>query len=270
MNGNGTVAAALQGTGGLSATAGISTLSNLANSYSGGTTIGNGASQLRRGQHTRAHQRRPGTGIVLSGGALSLTLSGPLTLGSGLTAQVYNFGSGINNGGENVSNPGYNPAFGPYLNGDYTTFSGYFLSGGIPGRGSLAASTLTTANPNGPNGTLNFTGNPPFGNIGVGNTGNYNVAMTGSINIAQAGVYTFSTASDDGSMLFIDGQTVVSNNAYQGTTSRSGTIDITTTGMHQIAIGYYQGQRPVFLVPKSDGRAGHAATQLPQPMHLAP
>ena len=40
--------------------------------------------------------------------------------------------------------------------------------------------------------------------------------MMGKVNIATSGLYTFGTTSDDGSMLFLDGQTVVSNNFTRG------------------------------------------------------
>jgi len=58
-----------------------------------------------------------------------------------------------------------------------------------------------------------------------------------------AGKYTFATASDDGSMLFIDGQTVVSNNYFQGYTPfspRTGSVSL-TAGYHAILVAFYEG-----------------------------
>ncbi len=55
-----------------------------------------------------------------------------------------------------------------------------------------------------------------------------------------SGVYTFDTGSDDGSMLFIDGNAVVFNNAFQPITVRSGSVPL-TQGSHSIFIAYYQG-----------------------------
>lgn len=64
------------------------------------------------------------------------------------------------------------------------------------------------------------------------------------------GAYTFATASDDGSVVYMDlnddgdfadaGELIVDNNFYQGNTMRSGTV---TLGMDavRIAIGFYQG-----------------------------
>ena len=68
--------------------------------------------------------------------------------------------------------------------------------------------------------------------------------FTGAISITNSGSYTFGLNSDDGSMIWIDGNTVVSNNAYQGESSsppqETGTITL-SAGYHQISIGYYQG-----------------------------
>ena len=64
--------------------------------------------------------------------------------------------------------------------------------------------------------------------------------MSGRIFVPTDGVYTFGTTSDDGSMLFIDGATVVSNNFYQGMTRREGSVTL-TAGYHDIDIGFYEG-----------------------------
>lgn len=69
---------------------------------------------------------------------------------------------------------------------------------------------------------------------------NFQVIWRGSIIIPQTGTYTFYTASDDGSMLFINGIPVVNNNYYQGVTERSGTITL-TAGAHDFALSFYQG-----------------------------
>ena len=78
---------------------------------------------------------------------------------------------------------------------------------------------------------------------GFSSATNYEARFTGYINITTPGTYTFSTTSDDGSMLFIDNNDtpVVSNNAYQGGTTRTGTVNFTTTGYHQIDVGFFQG-----------------------------
>jgi len=88
-----------------------------------------------------------------------------------------------------------------------------------------------------------------FGNNGSGFPSPYNngalgfaALYSGKINIATAGTYTFNTSSDDGSMIFIDGQVVVTNNFDQGYpgSTKSGSIAL-TAGMHDIVIAYNQG-----------------------------
>lgn len=64
--------------------------------------------------------------------------------------------------------------------------------------------------------------------------------MDGKINIPVSGTYTFTTRSDDGSVIFINGSKVVDNNSYQGMTSRSGSVFL-TAGLHDIDIGFYEG-----------------------------
>lgn len=73
-----------------------------------------------------------------------------------------------------------------------------------------------------------------------GSAANFQVFWKGQIELPVSGSYTFYTSSDDGSMLFIDGAGVVTNNAFQGVTEKSGTLTL-TAGTHAIAIGFYQG-----------------------------
>ncbi|HUI06165.1 MAG TPA: autotransporter-associated beta strand repeat-containing protein [Verrucomicrobiae bacterium] len=76
----------------------------------------------------------------------------------------------------------------------------------------------------------------PYGLNGNG----FEVRWTGTFNAPTSGTYTFDTASDDGSMLWIDGSLVVSNNAFQGLTTRSNVVSL-AAGPHAIVVGYYQG-----------------------------
>src|SRR5262249_21324731 len=59
-----------------------------------------------------------------------------------------------------------------------------------------------------------------------GNANNYAIRYTGLLNIGTGGTYTFSTTSDDGSALYIDGVKVVNNDFFQGATQRSGTVTL--------------------------------------------
>jgi autotransporter-associated beta strand protein len=69
---------------------------------------------------------------------------------------------------------------------------------------------------------------------------NFEAFYSGKLHISTPGTYTFNTSSDDGSMLFINGQVVVTNNFFQGVTTRSGSIAL-GAGMHDIVIAYNQG-----------------------------
>lgn len=69
---------------------------------------------------------------------------------------------------------------------------------------------------------------------------NYSAIITGQFSVAQSNNYTFSTRSDDGSMLRIDGNLIVNNNFYQGPTTRTGTVPL-AAGIHNFQVQFYQG-----------------------------
>ncbi len=83
-------------------------------------------------------------------------------------------------------------------------------------------------------------GTPGFASQGYNGLANFTSTYTGKINITSAGLTAFSTRSDDGSTLFIDGNLVVNNNFFQGATTRSGSINL-AAGLHDITIGFTQG-----------------------------
>jgi uncharacterized protein YaiE (UPF0345 family) len=64
--------------------------------------------------------------------------------------------------------------------------------------------------------------------------------MQGYFDVATSGSYTFSTSSDDGSWLLIDGSMVVDNGFFQGFTQRSGTVFL-TAGRHAFDLQFFQG-----------------------------
>ena len=72
---------------------------------------------------------------------------------------------------------------------------------------------------------------------------NFALKFDGYINIPTTGTYTFYTASDDGSKLYIGGfsesNLVVNNNFLQGTTERSGTKTL-TAGRYPITVTYFE------------------------------
>jgi hypothetical protein len=63
------------------------------------------------------------------------------------------------------------------------------------------------------------------------------VRFTGNFYAFTGGDYTFTTRSDDGSMLFVDGQAVVISNVDQGMTTKAGLITL-TPGVHALTVGF--------------------------------
>lgn len=94
---------------------------------------------------------------------------------------------------------------------------------------------------------------PDFAKLTPGKTGNVNnfdislanrpeiyaFSFNGYIDVPKDGLYTFYTASDDGSLLFIDNQLVVDNNGLHGTVEKSGQIGL-KAGKHAISVGFFQ------------------------------
>ena len=81
---------------------------------------------------------------------------------------------------------------------------------------------------------------------------NFGILWTGVLNVNTGGTYTFSTASDDGSLLYIDGQPVVLNDFPQGATTRSGAISL-PSGFHSIIVKYGQGGGGTSMVANYNG-----------------
>ncbi len=71
-------------------------------------------------------------------------------------------------------------------------------------------------------------------------TGNdYALKFTTELVVTEEGDYTFTTTSDDGSKLFINGVEVVDNDGHHGEITESGTITL-PPGQHTIEIVYYE------------------------------
>jgi putative heme-binding domain-containing protein len=68
----------------------------------------------------------------------------------------------------------------------------------------------------------------------------FGLRFTGSIHIPKDGAYTFYTASDDGSRLYIDGTLVVNNDGAHGMVEKSGTIEL-KAGPHALLVTYFDG-----------------------------
>lgn len=107
----------------------------------------------------------------------------------------------------------------------------------VPG---LFTTSFTHANPNSTN-SFTWTNTPQWMGISEhinlpnqgssarwpgGPTGRYGVRWIGTVNIPSAGNWTFFSASDDGSLVFINGTRVVSNDGLHSNQTRSGTITL--------------------------------------------
>ncbi len=241
------------GVGGLGAVRSISGNNALINAPGGGagytlrssTTVGVDADTLTV------------SGFYEDGGSFSLTKVGAGTLVL-TTASTYSGGTSVE-GGTLI------PGAGGLASGEVTLAAGATLATTSASSTGLAALYYNSAaidqasiatlpallahfGANTPAPTLvNTASSMNFANNGSGfpppyNSGalNFEAFYSGKINIATPGTYTFNTSSDDGSMLFIDGQAVVANNLFQPVTTRTGSIAL-TVGMHDIVIAFNQG-----------------------------
>lgn len=90
--------------------------------------------------------------------------------------------------------------------------------------------------------TLDSNGAQPFTNaFNLTGTDNIVAGFFGLLNITTPGAYTFQTASDDGTVVYIDGVKVVDNNRFQGIGASliTNTINL-SSGEHKIAIAYFE------------------------------
>ena len=94
------------------------------------------------------------------------------------------------------------------------------------------------------NGFADSVGDPAYYDLGPGINDNVEARWYGDILIPGSGTtpvpIDFATTSDDGSMLYIDGNAVVNNNNMQAATQATGLVDL-TPGLHAIDVEYYQG-----------------------------
>jgi hypothetical protein len=69
---------------------------------------------------------------------------------------------------------------------------------------------------------------------------NFAFRFTGYVNVPSDGTYTFFTASDDGSKLYIGTTEVVNNDGLHGLQERSGTIGL-KAGKHALTVAFFEG-----------------------------
>jgi len=68
------------------------------------------------------------------------------------------------------------------------------------------------------------------------------IDYTGRFWISKPGIYRFALASDDGSILYIDGRELVQNDGVHAILEKTGEVDL-TAGAHTIRVSYFQGPR---------------------------
>ncbi len=66
----------------------------------------------------------------------------------------------------------------------------------------------------------------------------YALVLAATLSVPADGKYTFFTASDDGSRLYVDDREVVANDGPHGVIEKRGTIDL-QAGLHPIVVTYY-------------------------------
>jgi parallel beta-helix repeat protein len=69
---------------------------------------------------------------------------------------------------------------------------------------------------------------------------NYGLRFRGYVRVPTDGVYTFYTASDDGSQLYIGSTLVVNNDGFHPIEEKTGTIGL-KAGLHAITVPFFQG-----------------------------
>src|SRR5207248_1613322 len=89
------------------------------------------------------------------------------------------------------------------------------------------AGTLDYSNANFGSGAMFNTSSATQGLFGVATVTNLIARFDGFINLPLSGQYISGTTSDDGSMLWIDGNVLVNNNVFQGATRRTGAANLT-------------------------------------------
>lgn len=72
------------------------------------------------------------------------------------------------------------------------------------------------------------------------------IVFDGIVNIENKGVYSFTTKSDDGSKLYVNGQLVVDNDGDHGVQEREGSINL-ESGKAKICVEYFNGGGGFFL-----------------------
>ncbi|MGO9463821.1 MAG: beta strand repeat-containing protein, partial [Isosphaeraceae bacterium] len=123
------------------------------------------------------------------------------------------------------------------------------------------------------NGFADSVGNPAYYNLGAGNNNNVEARWYGDIMIPGTGTaavpINFATTSDDGSMLYVDGNAVVDNNNFQSAFQATGMADL-TPGLHTIDVEYYQGGGGAIMDAQWDPTGGTNFVDIPNSAFFEP
>lgn len=184
---------------------------------------------LKMGGGTLAIENNTATGTALAAeGVLVITngsWSGPLVVSNGATVVAVG-GTGLMGQYYRIGAPNPHNAA-----NTYTNLNAYFAGLNVA---QLYGSAAAGAN-------FDFGGAGASFPPGYNTNGlNFQVRWAGKLNVATGGAYYMDTASDDGSMLFIDGQLIANNNFFQGVTAR-GSVTYLSAGQHDILVSFYQG-----------------------------
>jgi hypothetical protein len=83
------------------------------------------------------------------------------------------------------------------------------------------------------------------------------IDYTGRFWVSEPGTYRFALASDDGSILYIDGKRIIQNDKQHPVIEKTGKVKL-KTGVHAIRVSYFQGPRfQVALVLRVAGPEDH-------------
>ncbi|MBB6051371.1 PA14 domain-containing protein [Armatimonas rosea] len=121
--------------------------------------------------------------------------------------------------------PQYVPGTGTGLRGEYFTNYNYSFTG---------APTLTRVDA-----TVNFDWGVGAPGTGLGING-FSTRWSGQVQAPVSGSYTFTTNSDDGIRLWVNGQQLINNWTDHGPTLNSGTLTLTAGQRYDIKLEYYE------------------------------
>lgn len=100
--------------------------------------------------------------------------------------------------------------------------------------------------------------------FGDGSGQQYGYRVTTTIEITTAGDYTFTTRSDDGSRLYVNGNQVVNNDGLHGARTRSG-VENLSAGQHEITILFFENRGAEVLESTIQGPDFPTAVSLEDP-----